>query len=339
MKRNNPENKREKARETRTYKMTTKTTPRTPDVSEIEVKEDDVHSLVSKWMDDTMGVSDGDDDATGLERRGPAGRRDEEEEEEEVRLPRVGLGAEGKAERGAWKTHEAAAERLAPGARGVAQKLLQQNRRRLGADSRGKRGDDDDGDSRLGSIVRLSAKKKGAQKAAAKDAVTKLMEEKQKKRERKAAAKAAKEAEANATKDAPAPATAETEEKEEKESAVDAGEPAEKKARTGEAFADGEDFISLPPAENTAPAWKKKGPHSDQGEGRRKKERYVRPENVAPRTAKIRFQTTADGQTRKRTKTRSKQKNLRRDHRPLEKRPTTIPLAPQNTHKVFDDDD
>ena len=326
--------------------MTSKTTPKNPDVSEIEVKDDDVHSLVSKWMDDTLGLSDTDenDDGTAGHKqasaRTAAATKEQDEEEEEVRMPRVGLGAEDKAERSAWKTHEAAAERLAPGARGVAQKLLQQGRqaaRRLGAGGRAGRGDDeDDGDSRLGSIVKLSAKKKGAQKA---DAVTKIIEEKQKKRERKAAAKAAKEAGAGAV-DAVAPAPEKQEEEEEEKSMADAGEPAEKKVKTGEAFADGDDFISLPPAESAVPEWKKKrGPRGGQGEGGRKKERYVRPENVAPRTAKIRYQTTADGQTRKRTKTRSKQKNLRRDHRPLEKRPTTIPLAPQNTHKTFDDDD
>lgn len=332
--------------------MTTKTTPKNPDVSEIEVKDDDVHSLVSKWMDDTLGLSDSDDneDAAGL-KRGPtrtaAKDEEEEEEEEEVRMPRVGLGAEDKAERGAWKKHEGAAEKLAPGARGVAQRLLQQGRqaaRQLGAGGRAGRGDDDDdGDSRLGSIVKLSAKKKGAQKAAAKDAVTKIIEEKQKKRERKAAAKAAKEAGVSAN-DAAAPAPEKQEkdreeEKENEEGSADAGEPVEKKAKTGEAFADGEDFISLPPAERAAPGFKKRGPRGGQSEGGRKKERYVRPDNVAPRTAKIRYQTTADGQTRKRTKTRSKQKNLRRDHRPLEKKPTTIPLAPQNTHKTFSDDD
>lgn len=307
--------------------MTTKTTPKNPDVSEIEVKDADVHSLVSRWMDDTTSDTE-DNSTTGL-------REEEQDEEEEVRMPRVGLGAEDKAERSAWKTHEAAAEKLAPGAHGVAQKLLQQGRqaRRLGAGGRAGRGDDeDDGDSRLGSIVKLSAKKKSVQR----DAVTKIIEEKQKKRERKAAAKAAKEAGVSANDTTAQAQEKEEEKKEVEESLGDAGQPAEKKAKTGEAFADGEDFISLPPAERSVPEWKKRG---GQGEGGRKKERYVRPENVAPRTAKIRYQTTADGQTRKRTKTRSKQKNLRRDHRPLEKKPTTIPLAPQNTHKTFADDD
>ena len=338
------------------------------DVSDIVVRQDNVRNLVSSWMDDTLGLSDseneGDEDEKNQEEK-----EEEEEEETEVRMPRVGLGAEAKAERGAWKKSEAAAEKLDAGARGVADRLVRQTQRsksagegsssssgaslaigtkRLGGIRSRNDEEDDDGDSRFGSIMKLSAKKKKKeQKGGNKDAVTMIMEQKQKKRERKAAAKAAK-ASAKAEeelKESEKKKEKETEtepkQQQEEEAGEEAAPPPEKKQKTGEAFADGDDFISLPPAEDPAPAWKNKKNKKTKfhGEGKPTKERYVRPENVPQRSAKIRFEKGQDGQMRKRTKTRSKQKNLRRDHRPLEKKPNTIPIPPQNSHKTFADDD
>ena len=298
-----------------------------PEVADIEVKQADVHNLVSSWMNDTLGLSDeGESDDDKASRAVSA--EEDEAAEQEVRMPRVGLGAEAKAERGAWKKSEAAAEKLAPGARGVADRLKRQAAQAGAPQARraDRRQDDDDDEGKVGSIVKLAGRK---QPAKTKDAVTLLLEKKQKKRERKAEKKASKENQEDNTEVAESVAPAQEDEverpKKKHRAAPDAVVPSKTEKHKG----------AKEEEEEEQEKKEDEGANKDEPEAKdeEKEEEDKKPKHhenkKSGRTAKIKYQQGPDGKMRKRTKTRSKKKNLRRDHRPLEQRPQSGGTAEQ----------